>query len=207
MIFLTILGALHQYHTCLLLITEVYAAPERYYLDRIWKCLDFVFELPADMDRRSKARSILTEVAQKSEIYHNLRRVRAPKALENRMPEKTTPTPSSARQHSGSPEVVPPPVSQISPPVVTASLSNILPPSGMPEFRNFHSTASDAFYATQQSITAQASPAQSSDTSSLMTGVENPMRFDAGSGDTMLDVDWVSYSLFQGSNSSGDKSH
>jgi hypothetical protein len=66
----------------------------------------------------------------------------------------------------------------------------------MPEFRNFHTTASDAFYATQQNLSAQASPAQSSDTGSLMTGADNPMRFDAGSGDMMVDVDWVSQMAF-----------
>lgn len=191
---LTLSGALHQYHTTLLLLTEVYAAPERYYLDRIWKCLDFVFELPSDLDRRSKARTILTEVMHKSEIYHNLRRVRAPKALEDRMPStRLTPTVStSSPQHqSVSPDISPPPMTNVSPPPVQASLSNILP-AGMPEFRNFNSSAADVFYATQQNMATQASPAQSSDTGSIVTGGENAMKFDAGSGDMMLDVDWVS---------------
>lgn len=29
-----------------------------------------------------------------------------------------------------------------------------------------------------------------------MTGIDNPMRFDAGSGDIMVDVDWVRQTAF-----------
>lgn len=160
----------------------MYAGPERYHIDRIWKCLDHVFELPSDLDRRSKSRLILTEVMQKSEIYHNLRRLRVPKSVEDKMPSIHA-SPSSAGQHSGSPDISPPPATNVSPPVVTASLSNVLP--GVPEYRNFPAVGVDAFYSTQQNIAASASP-QSSDTGSLLSAAN------AGSGDMMVDVDWVS---------------
>ena len=82
-------GAIHQYHTTLLLLTELYAAPERYHQDRIWKCLDFVFELPDGIDRRQKSSLILTEVMKKSATYQQLRKVRAPKVLEERLVKGT----------------------------------------------------------------------------------------------------------------------
>jgi hypothetical protein len=44
--------------------------------------MDYVFELPASMPRREKANTILRDVVQKTQYYHSLRRVRAPKALE-----------------------------------------------------------------------------------------------------------------------------
>jgi hypothetical protein len=45
--------------------------------------MDYVFELPASMPRRDKATTILRDVVQKTQYYHSLRRVRAPKALED----------------------------------------------------------------------------------------------------------------------------
>jgi hypothetical protein len=44
--------------------------------------MDYVFELPASTPRREKATTILRDVVQKTQYYHSLRRVRAPKALE-----------------------------------------------------------------------------------------------------------------------------
>jgi len=184
-----LLGALHQYHTCLLLLIEVYAAPERYYIDRIWKCLDHVFELPPDVDRRTKARSILTEVMHKTELYHNLRRVRVPKSVEDNTKHCFA---SSASQHSGSPDVSPPSLTKTSPPAITASLSSVLPSPRTPEYRNFPAIGSDTFHPTQQNVASAASP-QSSDTGSLLGTIENPMIFGGGSGDMMVDVDWVCY--------------
>lgn len=182
-------GALHQYHTCLLLLIEVYSTPERYYIDRIWKCLDHVFELPSDVDRRTKARSILTEVINKTELYHNLRRVRVPKSvLDNILPENSPP--SYTGQHSGSPDVSPPPVAKTSPPPITASLGSVLPSPRTPEYRKFPTVGTDAIYPTQQSVASSASP-QSSDTGSLLGTIETPLIFSGGSGDMMVDVDWV----------------
>jgi hypothetical protein len=77
-----ILGALHQYHSAILLLSELYATPEHYFEDRIWDTLDYVFELPSDMTRREKATSVFSEIVQKSEYFHSLRRVRTPKKLE-----------------------------------------------------------------------------------------------------------------------------
>lgn len=167
----------------------MYAAPERYYIDRIWKCLDHVFELPPDMDRRTKARSILKEVIHKTELYHNLRRVRIPKSLEDNVRSKDSSS-SSTGWHSGSPDVSPPPRTKASPPSFTASLSNsVLQSPRSPEYRN-NPTRTDKFYPTQQIVASSASP-QSSDSGSFLGTMETPVVFGGGSGDLMVDVDWV----------------
>jgi len=168
----------------------VYAAPERYYIDRIWKCLDHVFELPSDVDRRTKARSILTEVMHKTELYHNLRRVRVPKSIEDNILSKHS-SPSSAGQHPGSPDVSSPSLTKTSPSVVTASISKVLPSSNMPDYGNIPVVGADTFYPAQPNVASPTSP-QSSDTGSLLGTIETPVIFGGGSGDMMLDVDWVS---------------
>jgi hypothetical protein len=80
-----VLGALHQYHSAILLLSELYATPEHYFEDRIWDTLDYVFELPPDLTRREKATSVFQEIVQKSEYFHSLRRVRTPKKLEDEL--------------------------------------------------------------------------------------------------------------------------
>jgi hypothetical protein len=79
------LGTFHQYHTAILLLSELYATPERYFEDRIWDCLDYVFELPANHTRREKARLVFQEIVQKSEYFHSLRRIRAPKTIDDEL--------------------------------------------------------------------------------------------------------------------------
>jgi hypothetical protein len=189
---LTVVGALHQYHTCLILITEGYGAPETYYLDRIWKCLDFVFDMPADLDERTKARMILTEVAQKTEAYANLRKIRTPKGFDGNLPQtgENQRSSSGSAQQSVSPETSPPALSNATPPIIQPELNNVLQP-GSVEYRYISPSAADVYYATQQNITAHASPAYSSDTGSIGTGGGTMMKPDAGAGDLMLDVDWV----------------
>ncbi|KAF2399911.1 hypothetical protein EJ06DRAFT_557004 [Trichodelitschia bisporula] len=90
-------GAIHQYHTTLLLLTELYATDIRYHEDRIWKCLDYVFELPPHLSRKEKGHLVLQEIITKTETFHSLRRVRAPKSIEETMggpPQYTNPTPA-----------------------------------------------------------------------------------------------------------------
>jgi hypothetical protein len=76
-------GTFHQYHTAILLLSELYATPERHFEDRIWDCLDYVFDLPSSMARRERAQLIFQEIVSKTEYYHSLRRLRAPKIVED----------------------------------------------------------------------------------------------------------------------------
>lgn len=78
-------GAYQQYHTALLLVLEVYAYPMRKEADRIWRCLDYVFELPTDLSRDQKARLILTELRDKMSVYRDIRKIRAPTGMLERL--------------------------------------------------------------------------------------------------------------------------
>lgn len=52
-------GALQQYHTAFLLLTEVFYYPQRKEADRIWACLDYIFETNRAEGRRDKAIKVL----------------------------------------------------------------------------------------------------------------------------------------------------
>lgn len=84
-------GAHQQYHYALLICMEVFANPNLPDADRIWACLDYVFEVPTHLTREQKGRWILTEVRDRTEIFANSRKVRAPAGYVDRLPQQTTP--------------------------------------------------------------------------------------------------------------------
>ena len=47
-------GAFNQYHSALLLLVEVYAFPMRKDAARIWKCLDYIFDIPPHLSPKQK---------------------------------------------------------------------------------------------------------------------------------------------------------
>ncbi|KAF2174871.1 hypothetical protein K469DRAFT_724950 [Zopfia rhizophila CBS 207.26] len=72
-------GALHQYHTALLLLSELYAKARDPAVEaRVWRCLDYAFELPAGLDNAEKSRKVLEDLIGRTEMYQSIRRVRAP---------------------------------------------------------------------------------------------------------------------------------
>ncbi|KAF1984165.1 hypothetical protein K402DRAFT_381787 [Aulographum hederae CBS 113979] len=75
-------GTSHQYHTAILLLSELYATRDRPYETRIWRCLDFVFELPSEFPTYEKSRMVLSELGRRVGVYQGLRRIRAPKSME-----------------------------------------------------------------------------------------------------------------------------
>ncbi|KAI9760784.1 MAG: hypothetical protein M4579_001414 [Chaenotheca gracillima] len=83
-------GAYQQYHTAFLLLFEVHQYPMRREADRIWACLDYVFETDRTLRRDEKGRRILTEVQKKSTIYSKLRKTRVPISM---MQHRTVPKP------------------------------------------------------------------------------------------------------------------
>lgn len=64
---------------------EIFAFPMRKEADRIWACLDYVFEVPSHLSREQKGRWILTEVRDRVEILASTRKVRAPTGLVDRL--------------------------------------------------------------------------------------------------------------------------
>lgn len=55
-------GALQQYHAAFLLLMEVFVYPNRKEADRIWNCLDYIFECDPSENRGVKARRVLSEL-------------------------------------------------------------------------------------------------------------------------------------------------
>lgn len=92
-------GAFQQYHTALLILGEVYSTPQHYqHKDRVWKCLDYVFDLPANANQGHKARIILSELQRRMEVYQRHRKVRAPTNMTGRTGPR--PVPSILRQQA-----------------------------------------------------------------------------------------------------------
>lgn len=85
-------GALHQYHTALLILNEMYAQPRTSAMEqRAWCALDFVFELPPEMSPIEKTRVVLEDLMSKTQVYASLKRWRAPKDMPQAGPRKDTP--------------------------------------------------------------------------------------------------------------------
>lgn len=74
-------GAYQQYHTAFLLLMEIYVYPQRKEADRIWACLDYVFETNPAEPRRLKGKKILSELQQKAAVYQSMRGMRAPTVM------------------------------------------------------------------------------------------------------------------------------
>jgi hypothetical protein len=71
-----IVGALHQHHCALLLVNEIYVAnPEPAMEQRIWRCLDYSFNLPTGLSNVEKTRMVLEELVGKTKKYSDLKRV------------------------------------------------------------------------------------------------------------------------------------
>jgi hypothetical protein len=76
------IGALHQYHTSLLLLSEMYSGQlDKAVEKRIWRALDYVFDLPAELEGSSKSRFILEELVERTSMFQKLRRTRAPAGM------------------------------------------------------------------------------------------------------------------------------
>ena len=85
-------GALHQHHTALLILNEMYALPYTPALEqRAWRVLDFVFGLGPGMTNTEKTRTVLEELMNKMQVYQSVKRWRAPKDMPQAGPRTFTP--------------------------------------------------------------------------------------------------------------------
>jgi hypothetical protein len=82
------LGAYQQYQIALLLATEVYYRPNAREAQKIWPCLDWVFNLDPNQPRAEKSVKILAEIMAKTNFYMGLRKARAPTATSQAVPDK-----------------------------------------------------------------------------------------------------------------------
>ena len=78
-------GAFNQYHSALLLMVEVYAYPMRKDAAKIWKCLDYIFDIPPHLSPKQKAELVITDLRDRMEIFHQMRRVRTTTQMEARV--------------------------------------------------------------------------------------------------------------------------
>lgn len=78
-------GAFNQYHAALLLNVEVYAYPMRKDAARIWTCLDYIFEVPPHLPPKQKAELIITDLRDRMDIYHQMRKIRTTSQMEERI--------------------------------------------------------------------------------------------------------------------------
>lgn len=94
------IGAYQQFQIALLLATEIYYRPDNKEADRIWVCLDYVFNLDSNMPREQKGVAILTEIMSKTAVYTGMRKMRAPTGIARAVPEK-----QAVKQAEGPPAV------------------------------------------------------------------------------------------------------
>ena len=78
-------GAYQQYHAAFLLLMEVYVYPNLKEADRIWACLDWIYECDPSEHRAIKARRILSELQRKTAVYQSMRGMRAPVVMEKHL--------------------------------------------------------------------------------------------------------------------------
>lgn len=95
-------GAIQQYHYALLILIEIYAFPMRKEADRIWACLDYIFDVPRHLSREQKGRWIITQVRDKTGYYMSVRKARAPAKIDSfsQQAQSSVKTSASPPQHS-----------------------------------------------------------------------------------------------------------
>lgn len=131
-------GALHQYHTALLVLNELYAQPYEPAMEqRAWRALDFVFGMGPGMTNREKTRAVLEELMKKMHAYSSLKRWRPPKDMPQAGPR--THTPGFQREQQVSESIQPgvsnvqaSPINTISPNVQLAPLVQRITPKVQP---------------------------------------------------------------------------
>lgn len=200
-------GAFQQYHTALILFAELYATPVHHQSERIWKCLDYIFELPTDLERVDKARLILSGLKSRAEVYQSLRKVRAPIAMEARVGPRPVirteqqPSPSIDATGPLSPNSIDAfntfDFGETPPPLATAATATGLfgTPGGIlsggAEFKFDGIANGEALYAPP----VQANTRNNSDTSSVFNQMSPIPGIENSPNVAMPDIDWVSRSV------------
>ena len=73
------IGALQQYHAGLLLLSEMYAGQRPESIEnRIWRVLNYVFDMPAGLTGPDRSRFILGELVERTSVFQKLRGTRPP---------------------------------------------------------------------------------------------------------------------------------
>lgn len=120
-------GAFNQYHSALLLLVEVYAYPMRKDAARIWKCLDYIFDIPPHLSPKQKAELVITDLRDRMEVYHQMRKIKNSTQMEERVvalkeaSNRDSASPQSFAEHGLSAINLP------QEPAVSANMNSMLP--------------------------------------------------------------------------------
>ncbi|KAF2459638.1 fungal-specific transcription factor domain-containing protein [Lineolata rhizophorae] len=177
-------GALQQYHTALLLLGELYAYPDKpdSREERIWRCLEYVFELPREMTTIEKSRAIMAGIRERTEFYQSFRKMRAPRELEERF--------KNLRHNKGYSQSDAGSTSSSGQSPATAQRREVRKETMQlaPDLMSFNGVANgEALFAPPLGMNTR----DGSDTSSSVMNPQGPSPNIAGD-DMMLDIDWVS---------------
>lgn len=138
-------GALHQYHVSLILLNELYAAPREPAMEqRIWRCLDFAFDISSDLTNLEKCRLIMEDLIEKTKIYAGMKRIRAPTNMPQPGPRTHTPG-WKARQQEAHEEKV---RAETDRPIATTDATSTHPTQLSPQQQHhqpFHSQSAKPF--------------------------------------------------------------
>ena len=177
-------GAIQQYQTAFLLLAEVFAYPMRKEADRIWRCIDFVFEPPLHLDREQKARLILSEIRDRMSVYRDARKLKAPTGMLKRI--GITPP---RKVNNGEP----PTAEFTEPSPVQFGAGEPLPAEGKIMGVRFHEDLPEEQAQTPRPSLTSGSSASSSNFSSSNSMFMAPPAEMTLSDDMMNDIDWVSF--------------
>jgi hypothetical protein len=173
-------GAYHQYHVAFLLLLEVFFYPNRKEADRIWPCLDYVFETDRSEKRDVKARKILRELQEKTAVYQEMRKMRAPPSMNKHLGQRPP------RKVDGGSESS-----------IISSREGVI---GFNATSIGRAPLPDVVYAgvsngeTLWALPNQASPEASSDASSVMGQMPIQTPGTGQGDDLMAEIDWVGIS-------------
>ncbi|KAK4965612.1 hypothetical protein LTR66_012126 [Elasticomyces elasticus] len=85
-------GAYQQYHIAILLMMEAYARPMLKVAPRIWKCLDYIYDLPPNLPSAEKVELVIVQLRDRLEAYQNMRKTRALSSLDARARASKSPS-------------------------------------------------------------------------------------------------------------------
>jgi len=74
-------GAYNQYQASFMLLGEIHVIPEMKEADRIWACLDFVFETEVSVPRERKSRNLMIAIQKKIAAYQIVRGLHSPPSM------------------------------------------------------------------------------------------------------------------------------
>ncbi|CAG8973389.1 hypothetical protein HYALB_00000152 [Hymenoscyphus albidus] len=184
-------GALTQYHTAFLLLLKIYVYPKRKEADRIWHCLDYIFECDPTESRRNKALRVLSELQQKTAIYQSMRGMRAPTNMDRHVGQRPLRVANGMLATESKPliylkdsEARAAALAEGAAQIQAVEQQNIAFPAASPPV-----PASIGTSAVSEVVFAGATPDTSSEGTSSVPGV-TPSTSTMGTDDLMADIDW-----------------